>query len=513
MGFRFDLSMANWLAHVLEEKSSIPKFPYGKDERDDLLRKLEEGYVSSVEQKRNFSDLLATLQADGDNEKVSLALRKFFGNRPWTALIVPSGSNPVLDNFLCSDPFLGRIVQLDPGSNGLILQMSNPYERFPDPHEGSPYEVIGVLDVFPAVRTALAESTSWPGILFWTREDSAFLPFHTDKEQEIENRTRWIFGRLKEMTDFRPKILKQRYLDKFPPPYGPSNRLTILQLSDLHIGSKEADDRIPRLQTLIRKIVDENGGRSSVLPIVTGDLIDDPEEKYLKHFRWFYDTLRHLTDHKPILLLGNHDIRRSGLWATDFNQAMRIEAPSTVYWKDNFRLGIVAFDSVRGGDFAQGSIGEEQLHTFGNELDRRDKQGYTLIGVLHHHPIKVRRPSWYAKKEYERVFGSFIIGKTTQLMDSANFLDFAHQRRFAAILHGHEHIPHLDKTPHGIPVFGCGSSVGKATTQDGRSVMSINLVTFDRNTNKVAGSLLVESTPGGGLHDYSTLMYNGPILG
>jgi hypothetical protein len=189
-------------------------------------------------------------------------------------------------------------------------------------------------------------------------------------------------------------------------------------------------------------------------------------------------------------------------------QALQLPAKSEVHWFSEFRLGVVAFNSVVGGRLARGWIGERQFFDLGSQIDEhKNADEYCLLGVLHHHPIPVDIPAWYAKPFYERILGSGY-SKTDDLEDADMFLEFANHRRFAAIVHGHKHIPRVSHTPDNIPVFGCGSSVGKVATTSGRPLISINILTFDRSTNQVSGRLLVESVPGGGLKEYHSLMCN-----
>lgn len=93
---------------------------------------------------------------------------------------------------------------------------------------------------------------------------------------------------------------------------------------------------------------------------------------------------------------------------------------------------------------------------------------------------------------------------TEDLEDAQDFLAFVEARRIAAVLHGHKHIPRVDTTRGGIPVIGCGSSVGKVQTVDLSTFMSINLLTINRQTGKLSARLLAERIPGGGLGEYKS---------
>jgi 3',5'-cyclic AMP phosphodiesterase CpdA len=325
--------------------------------------------------------------------------------------------------------------------------------------------------------------------------------------RRVEERAHWIVSHLSTVDGLDTQLFERQYLRSIGKSGDePNRRLTLLQMSDIHLGCRQADHALPRLQQICRNIVRDCGGPSAVLPVISGDLLDDPEEDNHNRFRTFFDAASNLTAYEPILLLGNHDVRRDGYRSRSLEQAIQIPATSRVHWIQEFNLAIVAFNSVIGGKLARGMIGEPQLYDIGSEIDRkRDSDQFSFVGVLHHHPIPVEKPEWYSQPFYERVLGSWF-ERTDELEDAPLFLEFARQRRFGAIMHGHKHIPRLDKTPGNIPVFGCGSSVGKVNTRDRYPLISVNLITFDRSTNQVSGRLLVEGIPGGGLRDYHTLM-------
>lgn len=68
----------------------------------------------------------------------------------------------------------------------------------------------------------------------------------------------------------------------------------------------------------------------------------------------------------------------------------------------------------------------------------------------------------------------------------------------AAVLHGHEHIPRFAETPtEKIPVFGCGSSVGKVKTRrPNETCISVNVVSLDPGRQSLTGRLLAEHVIG-----------------
>jgi len=503
VGLRFDLKIANWLAHVLDERAPIPVLGDEWQEREAIrmfVESLEKRFYSSPRTMDRFHGLtrsLASRYHDEPPHRILAELRSFLGGRPWTALLIPSGSNSSIDRMMCSEDFLRDLIFIRPEDPGLVLQMQDPPER-----------IFSLTDIFPAFKTALAASTDWPGVLLWTQTgDSIFLPVGTEVS-EARERTRWIFSHLSTTIGIDLELLKMQFSREFSgAASSASKRLTIVHLSDIHLGSRDASLRLPRVQSMLANIINDLGEYGeTVLPLISGDLMDNPDEDNLDRVRSFLGMLSMLGTEPSIVLLGNHDVRNDGYLSENLRMAMQItERSGAVRWLEDLNVGIACFDSVRDGKLARGYIGERQLLDMGSALDSkiRNRNDYVVLAAVHHHPIPVKIPDWYAQPFYERVLGSFY-EKTDDLEDAGQFLSFVEQRRFAAILHGHKHIPRLDKTSGGIPVIGCGSSVGKVKTNDKGTFMSINLLTLNTSTKVLSARLLAERVAGGGLGQYKS---------
>src|ERR1019366_4823081 len=148
-------------------------------------------FYSSPWGRRRFIDIVQfaeqALQSGAQpSQRILADLREFLSDRPWTALLIPSGTNTEVDRALCSRELLRDLVEIRPDDPGLILQMEDPPEK-----------VFSLTDVFPAFRTALAASTEWPGILLWTRGgDAVFLAVSGDSRSDLRRQARWIFSHL-----------------------------------------------------------------------------------------------------------------------------------------------------------------------------------------------------------------------------------------------------------------------------------------------------------------------------
>jgi len=413
--------------------------------------------------------------------------------RSWTALIVPSGRDYDVDSYLCSFEFLRRLVYIRPEDPGLILQLSEP-----------PREIVTLTDVFPAFRAALADSVNWPGVLLWTRTgDSVFLPFHSQSIREIEARAHWIFSHLATAIGVDLELLRDQYRTEFSQRRSKRSTLHVIHISDVHIGSREANLRLDRVQQLILNLVRELDDGSRIVPIVSGDLMDSPDEANLGGVKAFLRFVSTLGTEEPITLLGNHDVRQDGYLGDNFKIVMGLSnSTCRVAWYEEPRVAIACFNSVMAGKLARGYIGEGQFGYIGGEIDsRRDWQDYILLSTLHHHPIPVELPDWYARPFYERILGRWY-ENSDSLEDADQFLRFSAKRGVTAILHGHKHIPRLDRCPgSNIPVVGCGSTVGKISTEDRTTYMSINVLTIDTSTQQMSARLLAERIQGEGLSE------------
>jgi hypothetical protein len=510
VGLRFSLDVANWVSYLTTREAPLPRFGEPIEERDALLTFLDKlasgthfysGQASErimrqvCEQAHRELATFAVQQDTGSPAQPLSNLRAFLCDRSWTALIVPSGTHREIDNFLCSGEFLRQLISETPDDPALILQL-----------EEAPTGPFSLAPVFPAFNKAVAFATQWPGIIVWKDDDSAFWPLGLDSKDAIVHRAMDLvrrLGRHRPFTQVLIRDLDKAMRHKVPPV------VSIIHMSDLHTGCREAESRLPRLPILIEELASEARSRGLVVPVITGDLLDSPDKGYLDTLRLFLQTFRAGT-RKPILLLGNHDVRPDGVCMPELSAAINIPRQNIV-WLEKERVAIACFNSVVGGVLARGSIGERQLTDLGTDLDEKTASAsWAVVGALHHHPIPVEVPEWYHKPFYQRWLGSWFT-KTVELEDSQQFMNFARDKRFCAILHGHEHIPRI-ATNSGVPIFGCGSTVGKVLTNNHETVMSFNLITIDRSSGRLSGQLLAETTPGAGLKGYlNTAVYVGKL--
>jgi predicted phosphodiesterase len=409
---------------------------------------------------------------------------------------VPSGDDAEVDSFLCSPEFLQELVRPSPDFPGLVLQLAEP-----------PSRQLFLNHIFPAFHVALFESSDWPGILVWNRRgQSAFFPFASNDRQVIRERALWLLNKLYDspFPDF-PELsdIRQLYKVAFPDTRPERTKLHILQISDIHLGCEEAGIRLSRTQQHIENLVGELVD-GTVVPVVTGDLMDSPNDRNLDAVRLFFQFLKNLGTAPPLAVLGNHDVRKDGWLRRALGRALQVPVTHGVHWYDDAKVGIACFNSVIEGRLARGFIGERQRIDIANQIDGdSNRREFAVVGVLHHHPIPVEPPDWLAKPFYERFLGDSF-EKTKVLEDAEAFVQYAEAMQMAAVLHGHEHIPRIAETPNGhIPVFGCGSSVGKIKTKvANETCLSLNVITLDPARRHLTGKVLAERVVGAGLSLY-----------
>jgi len=494
MGFRFSIEHANWLAHILQPVGATPRLEHEVDQQSTLHRfveTFEHNLIASRPESKRSRSLLGEILDGQQGSPMSalMALRGYFQNAPWVALLLPSGTNEESDNFLTNRSLLTEMTRVRPDSTGVVLQL-----------EAVPRDDIVLDHVFPAFKVALADVTRWPGLLVWTPDgDAAFFELSKDVG-EIRNRLRWLAENLSANLG-RPDLqaIREYYYRRIIGQNTANSSLRILHLSDLHLGSNLARRRLDRVQTIIRSVVTELGEEGPIVPVVTGDLMDSPNEENLGDVRSFLSFLGNLGVTKPIVVLGNHDVREDGWLKEQHRHATSISSPPVI-WMDDHGIGFACFDSVKGGRLARGRLGEEEMAHVGNALDQYPEKAskYTIMGVLHHHPVPVSRPGWYKQAWYERLMGG-AFDQTEVLEDAEAFLEWLKTRAVAAVLHGHKHIPRFDRRDE-MAIVGCGSTVGKVeTANSGHTYMSLNVLTVDRSRGLLGCRLRAERIPGAGL--------------
>ena len=523
---RFDLQSANWISYVLDRRNRIPDIADPNLVRDTLLVFLgnlidgmyfhETSNAKIVENAVRMRDAVrARLHHRYDD--IVMDLRDLFSKKEWTAVLIPSGFQESLstDQLLTSKFFLSKLSRTIKAEPHLILQLNE-----------APQKDFAITDIYPPFHSALTKSTRWPGVLLWRRSDEPlFFPLPSENPEDA---IRWIFSRVDDLADSPGQLLAHRYLDAFPScRIDAASRLTLVHLSDTHIGSKNSIERIVRVKDLLKGYVNENRGDSSVRFLLSGDVMQTPDESNVICANDFHDFLKDLLPRgqDPIFVLGNHDLRKKGVLRNRTATSALVPATDTrIEWFPDHPVGILCWNSADGGRMARGKITGEQYRTIEERLNRLP--GGTgnpiLISLLHHHPLQWRRIDPEMHRFHLKTLGASwrkIIGFAYEQMDgltnAKEFIRFCDSHGVKVILHGHKHIPMAGKIPGPSPslrpilIFGCGSAVGNNTYMYRKLFnvnyeISMNEIVLDFQTNILSGRLMAETQYDKGLATIKT---------
>jgi hypothetical protein len=378
-----------------------------------------------------------------------------------------------------------------------------------------PAKDFAVTDIYPPFQAALSKTARWPGVLFWRRSDEPlFLPIPEDK---AEDAVHWIFSRPDDLANMPRYLLAHHYLSAFPScAIREGSRLTLLHLSDTHIGSRKSVERIVRVKDLLRDYVEKIRDESSVVFLLSGDIVQTPDEANVICANDFYRYLADLNPRgqDPIFVLGNHDVRGKGILGNRAaSSSLAPACNARIEWIRDYPVGILCLNSADRGMMARGKITREQYNVFANR-PTHPSDGNTdpfLISLLHHHPLQLHLVDPEMRRFHRKALGeSFrkFIGSVYEhmdgLVDSRVFIRFCDSLGVRAILHGHKHIPVAGRIPDNllangpILIFGCGSTVGKNTYAYKKLFnvdyeISLNEIVLDFHAKLLSGRLLVET--------------------
>jgi 3',5'-cyclic AMP phosphodiesterase CpdA len=523
---RFNLQSANWISCVLDRRNRIPDIADPNLVRDTLLvflGNIIEGLYFHAGPNARISEkavhLRDTVRAKPHRryDDIVMELREIFSKREWTAVLIPSGfpESRSVDRLLTSKHFVSKLscgIGTDPH---LILHLNETTKND-----------LAIADVYPPFRSALSKSTRWPGILLWRRSDEPlFFPLPVEK---AEDAIHWVFSKVEDLANKPGDLLTRHYLDAFPScRIDAGSRLTLLHLSDTHIGSNKSIERIVRVKSLLKEYMHKNKGDSSVVFLLSGDVMQTPDEGNVICANDLYDFLKdlHPSGQDPIFVLGNHDVRRKGVLRNRPASQSLIPAVNTrIEWVPDHPVGILCWNSADSGRMARGKITREQYRTIeeGLKLFPGGNAKPILISLLHHHPLQWRRIDPEMHRFQIKTLGTSLrrtVGFAYEQMDglanAPEFIRFCDSHGVKAILHGHKHVPIAGMIPDHllengpILIFGCGSSVGKNTYMYRKLFnvdyeISWNEIVLDFQTRLLSGRLMAETRCDKGLATMKT---------
>lgn len=335
---------------------------------------------------------------------------------------------------------------------------------------------ISIKNVFNGYEKAIIKSAEYPGVLLIDDETSCFIPIKDQKD--INN---ILFS-----LDFEKNAVKKIEMNWN---YPQSQYAYIIHLSDLHFGNSRVIGKSERLLNILENIITSDYSNSKIISVISGDLVDSPNNENYINFNNFKKKLEDIGVDKVVYVYGNHDINTKGLNFTGINykNISDIHLESKIEIIEPLKIIIIKFNSTCDGNFARGEITENQIIAISNELDSLLKNNseykeYQQIAILHHHPIEIKEPDWFKKEWYQRFLP---FEKTMELIDSGLFLNWIAERGIKLVLHGHKHIPNIKKIDNTY-IIASGSSTGEVKHKEkNKTYLSFNILCVDTKNNKI----------------------------
>jgi len=345
-----------------------------------------------------------------------------------------------------------------------------------------------ILDPFPAIPTMLAQLSDGPVTLCWDWAGRAqSIPSERVPPEEL----------MRMVTKMPPRAMWER-LQEVSQGEPPGSGFHILQLSDLHFGTKATRESLGYVeQHLQQRITEMRRGGRAVQPVITGDLMDNPTKASLEEFNAFRNRLANAAGTHIVAVPGNHDMRKKGLLWKSLEPLTELEWSSVVE-SEACQAVFFCFDSSKDAKLARGKITNKQLTDVSTSVHERLGRGRLedriRIALIHHHPFSTTEDEQdvvpYLRIREERFM---------RMENSDEFVQWCGKLDVPLILHGHKHKPRFvsrevvlhEGNLRLVRAIGCGSTFGA----DGYP-RAYNWITWQPRTR--SWSITYYSDPGDG---------------
>ncbi len=310
--------------------------------------------------------------------------------------------------------------------------------------------------------TALYQIDKWPGVLVFKGDCASFTPVTT--KEDIDR----IFAKIK--TD-------QIFTQQLEHP----DECYFIQLSDLHLGTKQTDQGSHVLNESLDELYHCLPHDHQMKFLITGDLMNSPNRKNMYQASSFMNRLKSRYQGDVTFVLGNHDMIVHGLniFKRQKTKVVAYLLGENIKVLYDIKVIIVKIDSTSQGNLARGKVGERLLLEIEEELlSIRNLQDYTLIVMMHHHILPLRKDEFLKTKWNEKLFVGKIADSTKALVDADNVLKWVDRHQIKYIFHGHKHVPCIVKNNRTYIMAG-GSSCGGETKENKSRYLSYNLLKYD----------------------------------
>lgn len=328
-------------------------------------------------------------------------------------------------------------------------------------------EDISLYGPYHLFLNALYQIDCWPGIFIFKGKQSIF--YSLKNIQEIKK----YFEMIKNDCIFETNCDKKE--DQY-----------FIQLSDLHLGTKKTDSGLLVLQDSLDELYHMLPHVHQLKFLITGDLMNSPNRKNMYLASQFMNRLKRMYHSDVTFVLGNHDVIVHGLNILK-KQKTKVVAyllGENIKVYPDVKMIVIKIDSTSQGNLARGMVGQRLLQEIEDELlSIEHLEEYTLIAMMHHHLMPLKKDDFLKTKWNEKLFMGKIADSTKALVDAKEVMEWLEKHHVRYIFHGHKHIPCVVKRDDTYIMAG-GSSCGGGTRERKSRYLSYNLLKFDRNKQK-----------------------------
>lgn len=311
---------------------------------------------------------------------------------------------------------------------------------------------------------ALYQIDCWPGVLVFKDKQSIFFP------AEHKNDVDEIFKLIHQDKIFEKTIDNEQ--DNY-----------FIQLSDLHLGTKTTDYGLSVLYNNLDELYATLPQKKQIKFLITGDLMNSPNRKNMYAASTFMNQLKRRYHGDVTFVLGNHDVIVHGL-----NLLKRQKTKVVAYLLGenikvfhDLKMIVIKIDSTSQGNLARGKVGSRLLQEIEDELlSIENIEEYTLIAMLHHHILPLKKDEFLKVKWNEKLFMGKIADSTKALQDADDVLKWLNKLHIRYVFHGHKHIPCVVKKDQTYIMAG-GASCGGETKERKSRYLNYNLLKFNKD--------------------------------
>lgn len=309
---------------------------------------------------------------------------------------------------------------------------------------------------------ALYQIDKWPGVLIFKGDEWVFYPI--DNVVQVDD----LFKQIDNGLIFKKGIL-------YP------NDSYIIQLSDLHLGTKNKDKGKKVLQECLDDVCNNLNTNYPIKFLITGDLMNSPNRKNMYEASSFMNRLKKEYKGDVTFVLGNHDVIVHG-----FNLLKRQKAKVVAYLLgesikviENEKIILIKINSTVEGNLARGKVGIIQLEEIDDELASIENiDDYTIMVMVHHHVFPIEKDEFLKAKWHEKMFVGKIIENSKVLVDAELLIEWLKKHQIKYVFHGHKHLPFFRKADN-LYVISGGSSCGGAKESKSK-YLSYNVLKYNQ---------------------------------